>query len=117
MTIGPDDEHDVRRVGEVMGDSVLSQKHHEVCRAMRSFRGAHVKLGRRLAETARLVGPAAVVGHRSLDEVIDERSGLTAADFQDAIEILTVESVEPMGEVPSASTGRLRGPEEEDEHA
>lgn len=111
VTIGPDDEEDVRRVGIAMNDGVLLDGHREVCRAMRSLRGAHVVLGRRLSEIARQIGPATLYGNVSGDEVVDERSGLTAADFQDSIDILTVESVEPVGDVPYMLVGRLNEPD------
>jgi hypothetical protein len=114
VTIGPDDEEDVHRVGIVTGDAALFDRHLEVCRAMRSLRGAHVRLGHRLSELARQVGSAVVQGRIDSDEVMDERSGLTAADFQDSVDILTVTAVEPVGEVPYLLLGRLTDAEEED---
>ena len=107
VTIGPEDAEDVRRVGSVMGDAALLSAHQEICRGMRSLRGAHVQLGKRLSELARQVAPAAAAGRLASDEVIDERSGLTAADFRDSMEILTVSAIEPVGEVPYMVVGRL----------
>jgi hypothetical protein len=111
--IGPSDEADVRRLAVVMNDEVLLRGHAEVCRAIRSLRGAHVKLGRRLADLARHVGSAAVAGRLAADEVVDEASGLTAADFQQSVEILTVATVEDAGDVPSLLAGRLGDAEED----
>lgn len=111
--IGPSDEEDVRRVAVVMEDAVLLHGHSEVCRAIRSLRGAHVKLGRRLADLARHVGSAAAAGHVAADEVVDEASGLTAADFQDSIEIVVVTSVADAGQIPSILVGRLGEADEE----
>lgn len=113
VTIGPEDEEDVHRVGLVTDDAVLLGGHAEVCRAMRSLRGAHVRLGRRLSEIARQVGSAAAAGRVAADEVVDERSGLTAADFQDSMDILTVRLVEAAGDVPYMVVGRLNEAEEE----
>jgi len=110
-TIGPDDEDDVRRVGVVSTDEALLAGHREVCRAIRSLRGAHVRLGQRLSDMARSVGTAAVAGRIARDEVVDKRSGLTAADFQDSIDLLTVSSIEPAGSVPYVVVGRLNDPE------
>ena len=107
VTIGPEDEADVHRVGVVTGDGVLLAQHHEVCRAMRSLRGAHQGLGRRLSELARRVGSAAAAGHLDADELVDERSGLTAADFQESVDIVTVTAIEPVGDVPYLVVGRL----------
>lgn len=113
--IGPSDDEDVRRVATVVEDSALLHGHGEVCRAIRSLRGAHVKLGRRLAELARHVGSAAAAGRVAADEVVDEASGLTAADFQDSVDIVTVTAVEDAGDVPSLLVGRLGEAEEETE--
>lgn len=113
-TIGPDDEDDVRRVAVVSHDEPLLGGHREVCRAIRSLRGAHVRLGQRLSNMARRVGPAAAAGRIAPDEVVDERSGLTAADFQDSIDLLTVASIEPAGIVPYVLVGRLNDAERSD---
>jgi hypothetical protein len=115
VTIGPEDPQDVWRVGRVATDEVLLTHHAEVVRAMRSLRGAHVQLGRRVSDLALHVGAAAAAGHLSRDEVIDERSGLTAADFQDSLDLLTVRSIEPVGDVPFVITGRLHEGAEDDD--
>lgn len=114
ITIGPEDAEDVRRVGLVAGDEVLLNHHGEVVRAMRSLRGAHAQLGRRLSDLARHVGAAAAAGYLARDEVIDERSGLTVADFQDSLDLLTVSVVDAVGEVPFVITGRLHEGGEDD---
>jgi hypothetical protein len=114
-TIGPDDEEDVHRVGVVMDDDVLRDNHDEVCRAIRSLRGAHVSLGQRLSEVAMRVGSAAAAGLLDADEVVDERSGLTVADFQESVDILVVHSTEVVGEVPYLLVGNLNEDSEEQE--
>jgi hypothetical protein len=114
VTIGPDDEEDVRRVGLVTDDAGLLAGHAEICQAMRSLRGAHVRLSKRLPEIARHVGSATAAGRVARDEVIDERSGLTAADFQDSIDIVTVRTVERVGETPYVVVGRLNDVHEEE---
>lgn len=113
VTIGPEDPQDVFRVGQVAGDQALLNQHSEVVRAMRSLRGAHVKLGRRLADLAVHVGAAAAAGHVRRDEVIDERSGLTVADFQDSLDIVAVRSIDVLGDMPLVITGRLQGATED----
>jgi hypothetical protein len=114
VTIGPDDPDDIRRLGEVLGDDLLARRYADIYHAIRELRGAHVRLGRRLARMARHVGPAARAGRVADDELIDERSGLTAADFEDAVEVVTVVRLEPAGTVPRIITGR-RLPVDEEE--
>jgi len=106
-TIGPREHENVRRVGELMDDSPLKTHHGPVCDAMETLRGAHVRLGHRIGDLARSVGPASVAGRMSSDEVIDERSGLTAADFADSIDIVRIVQIEEMVETPANMTGRL----------
>jgi len=115
VTIGPDDDADVHRVGLVTGDPVLLSQHGEVCRAIRSLRGAHDSLTRRLSELALRVGSAAAAGYLRPDELVDERSGLTAADFQESIDILAVRSIEEVGDMPYVLLGRLHEAEEDRE--
>lgn len=105
--IGPSDPLDVRRVGEVLDDAPLRDHHTTVYQGIDAFRGAHAQLMHRVGTLALQVGPAASAGAIRVDEVIDERSGLTAADFQGCVEILRVRSIEPSGLVPLAAVGRL----------
>ncbi len=117
VTIGPEDGEDVHRVGLVTDDPVLLGSHAEVHRAMRSLRGAHQSLGRRLSELALRIGSAVRAGQLAADELVDERSGLTAADFEESVEILTVMTIEPVGDVPSLVLGQLNDAEVEDTDA
>lgn len=107
VTIGPEDDLDVHRVGVVMDDAALRDSYTEVCRAFRTLRGAHVRLGRRLNNMAMRVGSAAAMGSLDGDEVVDERSGLTVADFRESVEVLTVQDIEEAGDVPYVLVGRL----------
>ena len=113
-TLRPDDRQDVRRVGAVMHDDVLMHHDRDVYLAMTSLRGAHIRLRHRLSDMATRIGSAAVAGTIAEDEVVDERSGLTAADFRDSVDILTVQSIEPAGEVPYLVVGRLNDADEEE---
>jgi len=106
-TIGPDDRENVQRLGLVLDDGPLQTHFQDVCRAMDVLRSAHVKLGQRLANMARSVGSAAATGRMDPDEVVDERSGLTAADLAESVDIVTVVSIEDHGIVPISLTGRL----------
>lgn len=115
VTIGPEDDEDVRRVGVVMDDAVLRDMHSEVCRAIHSLRGAHVRLSQRLSDLAKKVGSAAEAGLVDADEVVDERSGLTVADFRESVDILTVSAVEAAGDVPYVLIGTVNVPESEEE--
>ena len=107
VTIGPSDPLDVRRVGEVIGDAALRDHHSAVYRGIEAFRDSHKYLTQRVGSLAMHVGPAASAGTLRADEVIDAKSGLTAADFRDSVEILTIRSIEPVGRIPLSSTGRL----------
>lgn len=109
-TIGPDDSQDVRRVGLVAGDAALTDGYKQVDQAMRSLRGAHSRLGRRLAELTRRVGTAVAVGLADADEIVDETSGLSGADFQDALDIVTVRNIETGVSTRFVVTGVLRSP-------
>lgn len=106
-TIGPSDPVDVRRVGEALEDAPLRDHHTTVYQGIDAFRGAHSQLMQRVGALALRVGTAASAGAIRADEIIDERSGLTAADFQGCIEILRVRSIVPVGPVPIAIVGRL----------
>jgi hypothetical protein len=112
--IGPEDPEDVRRLGECLTDSTLVSNYRAIADAMRGLRRAHVRLGHRLGALARHVGSHSAAGLIDDDEIIDERSGLTASDFRDSVEILTVRSVQPAGRVPYAVTGLLRTSEEKE---
>ena len=107
VTIGPSDPQDVRRLGEVINDVALRDHHVAVYRGLEAFRDSHKNLMQRVGTLALHVGPAATAGALRADEVIDARSGLTAADFRDSVEILKLQSIEPVGRVPSTSLGRL----------
>ena len=48
------------------------------------------------------------------DEIIDARTGITASDFRDSIDILTVQTVEAAGRVPFAVTGLLRSSDDKE---
>lgn len=111
-TIGPLDRLDVRRVGEALEDATLRDHHDLVYEGIDSFRNAHAQLMERVGALAFRVGPAATSGALRSDEVIDERSGLTAADFQDCIELLQVRSISPIGLVHFGVVGRLHEAEE-----
>jgi hypothetical protein len=112
VTIGPDDARDVQRVGELLDDQVLKTHHIEVWQAMKTLRHAHVRLGRRLVELARSLGPATGTGHLPADEILDEASGLTAADIETAVVMVTVVGLEPVDAVPRILAGRRRDHDE-----
>jgi hypothetical protein len=111
-TIGPDDAVDVRRVGQVVGDAVLLGAHDQVHRAMRTLRSAHVQLRQRLADLALRLGPAATAGALPADELLDERSGLTAADVETAVSLAIIADINAIGDVPAVVTGRRHSAQE-----
>jgi len=107
VTIGPDDDEDVRRLGVVMGDVTLRDKYHEVCRAFRTLRGAHIRLSRRLTDIAVHVGAGIAGGAITDDEVVDQKTGLTVADFRESLDVLTVDQIHSVGNVPYVLVGQL----------
>lgn len=111
-TIGPEDPEDVRRLGLLLDDPVLTDHHMKVWQAMRTLRGAHIKLGRRLAGLVRSLGPAVEDGRLRGDEVVDEASGLTAADLESAVVMLKVIKIDRVPEVPHVLAGARRQPTE-----
>ncbi|MEV0135421.1 hypothetical protein AB0H83_44105 [Dactylosporangium sp. NPDC050688] len=111
-TIGPEDSADIRRVGELLDDHVLLTRQPEISRAMRTLRHSHGRLQRRLASMVRSAGPAAANGRLRPDEVLDEASGLTAADIETAVIVVTVASVEVVDAVPRVLAGRRHDADE-----
>lgn len=105
VTLGPDDPEDVHRLGLITSDPVLLGAHNEVSRAMRTLRGAHIRLGRRLAEMTRHIGPTVGAGCLLGDELVDELSGLTAADIESAVTVVAVRAITDTGDVPAVLTG------------
>lgn len=112
QTIGPEDPEDIRRLGECLDDRPLVENYRAVASAMQALRSAHLRLGQRLGALARKVGPQAGAGLINEDEIIDERTGLTASDFRDSVEILTVRSARPAGRIPYVLAGILRAADE-----
>lgn len=106
-TIGPSDPLDVKRLGEAIDDVPLRDHHATVYQGIDAFREAHAQLMQRVGALALHVGSAASAGAINADQIIDERSGLTAADFQGCVEILRIASISPAGNVPLAAVGRL----------
>lgn len=107
QTIGPDDPLDIKRVGEVLEDEILIENYERVSGAVNALRRSHVRLGQRLGALARRIGPEAADGLIEADEVIDEQSGLTAADFGNSVEILEVAATSSGGRIPYAVAGRI----------
>lgn len=106
--IGPRDEEDIRRVGEVIKDVVLRDHWQDVAKGVAAFRKAHTELTKRVGTLAIRYGAGAATGGLRRDELIDERTGFTAGDFSDCVEIRRVRSVTPQGVVPVSMLGRLR---------
>jgi hypothetical protein len=107
QTIGPRDPTDIRRVASCLEDTLLLKNAANVQSAMRVLRGAHRELGQRIGHIARTVGAATVAGSVSADELIDRRTGLTAGDFREAIEIVEIASISEPIRTPWVLTGRL----------
>jgi hypothetical protein len=106
--IGPRDEQDIRRVGEVIDDAVLRDRWRDVAKGIAAFRKAHTELTKRVGALAIRYGAGAATGAVRRDELIDERTGFTAGDFSDCVEIKRVKTVAPEGVVPVSMLGRLR---------
>ncbi|WP_433315603.1 DrmE family protein [Micromonospora sp. CA-269861] len=112
VTLGPEDPTDLRRLGLLLNDDALTTRYEAVWRAMQTLRHAHVRLGRRLAALTRSLGPAGSRGALPADEVLDAASGLTAADVETAVVVLTVARIEPAPAVPALMTGPRRPADE-----
>lgn len=112
VTLGPDDPADLHRLGLLLDDDPLTTRHEEVWRAMQTLRHAHMRLGRRLTALTRSLGPAGSRGALPADEILDAASGLTAADVETAVVVLTVARIEPAPAVPALMTGRRRPADE-----
>lgn len=113
--IGPKDPMDVRRVGEVLADAPLRDHYRTIYGGIEQFRNAHAQLMQRVGALALRVVPAASAGTIRADELIDERSGLTASDFQGCVEIVRVHTIGEVRDIPTLATGRLRDASEREE--
>ncbi len=114
VTIGPVDPENVRRIGVVADEHRLVENYSRIYAAMELFRNAHAVLGRRIGDMARFYGTAAVAGRVDADEILDQRSGLTVADFRDCMEIMEISAVEPCGVVPRAVLDRIQTQQEDE---
>jgi hypothetical protein len=107
LTIGPEDPQDVRRLGECIKDGSIVTNWHLINASMERIRGAHRRLGHRLTGLAVGAAGAAHSGSLDHDEVVDDKSGLTAGDFARAVEAVVVRGRTSVGPVPWAVTGIL----------
>jgi hypothetical protein len=111
-TIGPADREDVRRVGELVGNTTVATKYTRICDAITRMRGIRMKLGKRLGAMALQHGVDGAIGISEDDELVDDVSGLTVGDFRSCVEYVKIQNIEDFGEAPIELIGSLHHPEE-----
>lgn len=114
--IGPLGADCVKAVGEAIGDAPLRNHPDTVYAGIQAFRETHRQLLQRVGQLARHVGAAAAAGRIEADEIIDARSGLTAADFRGCVDLVRVRRISDAGVVPFIVTGRLHEARDREEH-
>ena len=90
--LGPKDNANVRRIGEIYNNSLLIDNYDEIIKAIRRLRGIHQSLSRKLHWLVPRVG-IANEAEGSEDRVIDEELNLYLDDFADTISLERVNSV------------------------
>jgi hypothetical protein len=93
LTLRPRDKEDLRRLADVLDMPFTRQCYQQIHRAGDRIHGLHIQLSLRLRSWIQ----QGAVSTEMRDEVIDEASGLTFGDIQDALLILKVVEV---SEVP-----------------
>ncbi len=105
--LGPSDKNDIRRVGTILNDGVLLQEWKNIDRSLRTIRGIHVSLSRKLNK---IIVEAGLRGNKpdSSDECIDQTLNLYLDDFRDSVTLHYVSSVEQkLQSVPYIYTGKF----------
>jgi hypothetical protein len=111
--LGPRDEEDIRRIGQVLEDQVLLQEWKAINQAVEKVRGLHLSLARKLN---RIIVQAGIMSKEpdSTDECIDRELNLYLDDFRDSVTLHRITSIsEEILLVPYVLTGKffLKGTE------
>lgn len=102
----PNDEKDLQRIADVLDMSFVKQYHRQIARAASRLRGIHRGLSRKLNHWLQYDAVETTSG--TLSEIIDAELGLTFQDFQDALLLLTVATIEQAdGLFLSSELGKL----------
>ena len=107
QVMSPNDPKDLERIADILDMPFVKQYYRQIDRAARRLRGIHISLAHRL--NTWLQQEAASSDAQGLNSLIDAELGLEFRDFQDALMILTVESVmEQAGLFLSTDLGQLK---------
>jgi hypothetical protein len=102
----PNDEKDLQRIADVLDMSFVKQYHRQIARAASRLRGIHRGLSRKLNQWLQYDAVEATSG--TLSEIIDAELGLTFQDFQYALLLLRVATIEQVdGLFLSSELGKL----------
>jgi hypothetical protein len=105
--LGPLDPRDILRIGQAIDSEWLKQNWQRIGAALLMVRSGHRLLGRRIT---RIIEKAAVGEYelKSQDEEFLHQIGITIGELQDAVTLLTVESVSKNGKaVPIERIGEV----------
>ena len=102
----PNDEKNLQRIAGVLDMPFTREYHNQIARAASRLRGIHIGLSRKLNHWLQHDAVDATSG--TLSEIIDAELGLTFQDFQDALLLLTVATIEQVdGLFFSSELGKL----------
>jgi hypothetical protein len=103
----PSDSKDLQRISDILNMPFVQQYYPQIDKAARRLRGIHISLARKL--NAWLEQEAFSSGKQSFNEIVDAELGLEFKDFQEALMILTVDSIkEENGLFLISDLGRIR---------
>jgi hypothetical protein len=103
----PLDSKDLQRISDILHMPFVQQYYLQIDKAARRLRGIHISLARKL--NIWLEQEAFSTDKQSFNEVVDAELGLEFKDFQDALMILTVDSVrEENGLFLTSDLGQIR---------
>jgi len=103
----PNDPKDLKRIADILGMPFVKQYYPQIDRAARRLRGIHISLAHKL--NTWLEKESLSSAPQTFNEIVDSEPGLDFKDFQEALMILTVESVvEENGLFLTTELGQLR---------
>jgi hypothetical protein len=90
--IGPNENENVRRIGEIYGQKMLIDNYSEIVAAIQRLRGIHQSLSRKLRWLIPRAGVASEIDNAE-DPIVDEELNLYLEDFADTVSLERVHSI------------------------
>ncbi len=103
----PNDSKDLQRIAEILQMPFVQQYYPQIDKAARRLRGIHISLARKL--NTWLEQEVFTGSKQSFNDIVDNELGLEFKDFQDALMVLTVDSLhEESGLFLTSDLGRIK---------